>query len=120
MIARRLPCTETRIIPHQPRLPQVNPGMAAALLEQFPPPKSFETFPEHATLLRLHWEQGTNASEIAHIIFPPELDVDIPDPITRLWQGLDPKGRTAQRQPDVPDSSVTTKAGRQPWRGAPQ
>ena len=61
---------------------------SAGLLEQFPPPTSFETFLEHAATLRIHWEQGTNASGVTHIPFPGEIDADIEAAIGRLRAAL--------------------------------
>ncbi|MGH3592115.1 MAG: hypothetical protein ACRDRF_13930 [Pseudonocardiaceae bacterium] len=42
----------------------------AGLLEEFPSPKSFETFREHAATLQILWEQETIASGVTHIPFP--------------------------------------------------
>jgi hypothetical protein len=93
---------------------------SAGLLERFPPPKSFETFLEHATLLRLNWERGANASGAARVPFPPELDVDIPEAIIRLREGLDP-GAGVDHGPGTPGSSVTSQLVRgRRWRQVPR
>ena len=56
----------------------------AGLLDQFPPPPSFELFLEHAATLRVHWERGENAAGITHIPFPSDLDKDIEVSIKQL------------------------------------
>lgn len=61
---------------------------AAGLLERFPPPKSFETFLEHARTLKIHWEQGKNAHGVNHVPFPGEINDAIEEAITRLRADL--------------------------------
>ena len=49
----------------------------AGLLYELPPPESFEKFLEHSRMLRINWDQGTNATGISYRPFPGEIDQDI-------------------------------------------
>lgn len=61
---------------------------SAGLLEDFPPPESFERFLEHEATLRMHWERGQNAIGSGRKPFPADMDKDIEAAIKRLRADL--------------------------------
>jgi hypothetical protein len=60
----------------------------AGLLEQVPPPESLEKFLEHARTLQVHWEQGADATGVARLPFPGEIDEAVREAIDRLRKDL--------------------------------
>ena len=60
----------------------------AGLLEQFPPPDSFQAFLAHARLLQSAWDRGEN-QEAERLPFPIQFDVDVEEALNRLRAQLD-------------------------------
>lgn len=59
------------------------------LLVEFPAPDTFETFLNHATTLRQHWERKRNVTdETSHVPFPGDIDRDINNAIEALRKKL--------------------------------
>ncbi|WP_144022502.1 hypothetical protein [Asanoa hainanensis] len=60
----------------------------AGLLDQFPPPESFEAFLEHAATLRTYWDRGKNATGVGYLPFPQRMDDDVAATIKKLRAAL--------------------------------
>jgi hypothetical protein len=55
----------------------------AGLLEQFPPPESFQDFLAHAQLLQSAWVRGENETD-ERLPFPVQFDEDVEEALNRL------------------------------------